>query len=102
MIDGTGRSCAKYVSRIDTLACQSSPIFAGPVDVLVLADLQEQIELLCRRRVVVLYAGFSRSVFNAPPQAMTWPSMALTDFSCWTAGLKTLKCSKSVKSESPT
>src|SRR5882724_4433772 len=38
---------------------------------------------------------FSRSVFNALPQAMTWSSMALTDFSCWGAGLKMLKFSKS-------
>ena len=44
----------------------------------------------------------SRSVFNAPPQAMTWSSMALTDFSCWGAGLKTLKFSKSVNMESKT
>ena len=29
-------------------------MFAGPMDVLVLADLQEQIELLCKERVVVL------------------------------------------------
>ena len=36
------------------------------------------------------YAHFSRSAFNAPPQAMTWSNTALTDFSCWEAGLKTL------------
>ena len=48
------------------------------------------------------YARFSRSVLNAPPQAMTWSSMALTDFSCWGAGLKTLKFSKSVNIESKT
>jgi hypothetical protein len=29
-------------------------MFAGPVDVLVLADLQQQIELLCKKRVLVL------------------------------------------------
>lgn len=33
---------------------------------------------------------FSRSVLNALPQAITWSSMALTDCSCWEAGLKTL------------
>ena len=48
------------------------------------------------------YARFSLSGFNAPPQAMTWSSMALTDFSCWAAGLKTLKFSKSVNRESTT
>jgi hypothetical protein len=48
------------------------------------------------------YVCFSRKAFNAPPQAMTWSSMALTDCSCWGAGLKTLKFSKSVKSERPT
>src|SRR3989442_11269583 len=36
------------------------------------------------------YAGFSRRGFNAPPQAMTWSNIALTDFSCREAGLKTL------------
>src|SRR4029077_17323510 len=41
-------------SRIDALACQGSPMFAGPMDMLVLADLQEQIELLRKKRVVVL------------------------------------------------
>jgi len=29
-------------------------MFAGPVDVFVFADLEEQIELLCKKRVVVL------------------------------------------------
>jgi hypothetical protein len=48
------------------------------------------------------YDCFSRSGFNAPPQAMTWSSIELTDLSCWEAGLKTLKFSKSVKSESTT
>ena len=28
------------------------------------------------------YARFSRSVFNAPPQAITWSSMLLTDCAC--------------------
>ncbi len=28
-----------------------------------------------------IYAHFSRSAFNAPPQAMTWSNIALTDFS---------------------
>src|SRR5260221_6392655 len=45
---------------------------------------------------------FSRSGFNAPPHAMTWSNVALTDFSCWAAGLKTLKFSKSVNMESKT
>ena len=36
------------------------------------------------------YTRFSRSVFNAPPQAMTWSNIALTDFSCRASGLKTL------------
>jgi len=36
-------------SRVDALACQGSPMFAGPVDVLVPTDLQEQIELLCKK-----------------------------------------------------
>src|SRR5437667_388320 len=37
------------------------------------------------------YVCFSRSVFNAPPQAMTWSNIAWTDFSCWKVGLTTLK-----------
>src|SRR6266487_6052863 len=41
------------------------------------------------------YARCSRSAFNAPPQAMTGSITALTDFSCWEAGLKTPKFSKS-------
>jgi hypothetical protein len=36
------------------------------------------------------YARFSRSAFNASPQAMTWSNIALTDFSCWEAGLTIL------------
>src|SRR5439155_26913611 len=49
-----------------------------------------------------VWACFSRSVFNAPPQAVTWSSMELTAFSCIGAGLKALKFSKSVNIESPT
>src|ERR1044071_5223223 len=45
---------------------------------------------------------YCRRVLSAPPQAMTWSSMAWTVFSWCAAGLKTLKFSKSVKSESPT
>ena len=53
-------------------------------------------------KTVTFYFCFSRSVFNAPLHAMTWSNMALTDFSCWEAGLKTLKFSKSVNMESKT
>ena len=31
-------------------------------------------------------AHFSRSAFNAPPQAMTWSNISLTDFSCRASG----------------
>src|SRR5436190_22659457 len=48
------------------------------------------------------YAHFSRSAFNAPPQAMTWSNIALTDFSWRASDLKTLKFSKSVNMESKT
>src|SRR6266516_4088532 len=47
-------------------------------------------------------AHFSRSAFKAPPQAMTWSNIALTDFSWRASGLKTLKFSKSVNMESKT
>jgi hypothetical protein len=43
-----------------------------------------------------------RRVFNAPPHAMTWFSMSLTDCSFVGPGLKTLKFSKSVYNESKT
>src|SRR5258708_17666403 len=39
---------------IDALSGQGSPVFAGPVHVLVLADLQQQIELLRKERIVIL------------------------------------------------
>src|SRR5258708_7134138 len=39
---------------INTLSGQRRPMFAGPVHVLVLADLQQQVELLGKERVVVL------------------------------------------------
>ena len=42
---------------------------------------------------------FSRRVFIAPPQAMSWSSIWLTDFSWRASGLKVVKFSKSVKSE---
>src|SRR5260370_36817794 len=41
-------------SRIDSLARECSPMFAGPVAVLVLTNLQEQIEFFCKKRTVVL------------------------------------------------
>src|SRR5258707_6820841 len=40
-------------SRVDALACKRRAMLAGPVDLLVLANLQEQIELLFKERVVV-------------------------------------------------
>src|SRR5260221_614707 len=43
-----------------------------------------------------------RNVFNAPPQAMTWSNISLTDFSCRASGLRTEKFSKSVNMESKT
>jgi len=41
-------------SRVNALACQSRPIFAGPVYVFVLTNPQQQIELLSKKRVIVL------------------------------------------------
>src|SRR5215218_841054 len=39
--------------RVDSLSSQGRPIFAGPVDVLIVPNLRQQIELLCEKRVVV-------------------------------------------------
>src|SRR5215204_6880574 len=40
--------------RVDPLSRQDRPIFAGPMDVLVVTNLQQQIEFLCEKRVVVV------------------------------------------------
>src|SRR5881409_2962708 len=39
--------------RVDTLAAQGRAVLAGPVHMLLLPDLQEQVELLREERVVV-------------------------------------------------
>ena len=41
-------------ARVDSLSIQGRPIFAGPMDVLIVTDLQQQIDLLFEKRVVVL------------------------------------------------
>src|ERR671911_939804 len=40
--------------RVDSLSSQGRPIFAGPMDVLIVTNLQKQIEFLCEKRVVVV------------------------------------------------
>src|SRR5919112_2397187 len=40
--------------RVDSLSSQGRPIFARPVDVLIVTNLQQQIEFLCEERVVVI------------------------------------------------
>src|SRR5438552_4593643 len=37
-------------SRVDALPCQGGPVLAGPADVLVVTDLQEQLQLLFEER----------------------------------------------------
>ena len=51
---------------------------------------------------VILVSISQRRVLSAPPQATTWFSRIPTDASCWGAGLKVVKASKSVISESST
>jgi hypothetical protein len=45
------------------------------------------------RWTYAVYTLLSRRVFNAPPQAMIWSSMSLTDFSWCGDGLKPLRFS---------
>src|SRR5690242_3973004 len=43
-----------YCARIDTLPGQRRTVLAGPVDVGVLTDLQEQLKLFCEKRIVII------------------------------------------------
>jgi len=93
---------AKHISKLTSYFASRSERIAMS------ASVKQRFENV-QVRVVLITCGHYwflaevfRSVLSAPPQAMSWPNMSLTDVSFRGSGLKTLKFSKSVYMESNT